>query len=215
MQILSDVLHAAGQYLKIPCTIILLLLMAAAIVEVGYVLCEAVLRLRRKPADLMSLVYWLPGKKPEEIRAAVERTSLLKSQKKAVFQLLDAAPLEENVQVATASYLLEREEASCQRILAVTNLVIKLGPIFGLLGTLIPLGPGIVALGRGDTATLSAAMNYAFDTTIAGLISAAVCSVISLVRKKWYKKEMADLELLMEGCLAQLKEDAKKGDQIV
>lgn len=38
------------------------------------------------------------------------------------------------------------------------NTVAKLGPMFGLLGTLIPLGPGIVALGRSDTAALSQSM---------------------------------------------------------
>lgn len=53
-------------------------------------------------------------------------------------------------------------------------MIAKLGPMFGLLGTLIPLGPGIVALGQGDTVTLSESMNVAFDTTIAGVISAAV-----------------------------------------
>lgn len=58
-------------------------------------------------------------------------------------------------------------------------MIAKLGPMFGLLGTLIPLGPGIVALGQGDTVTLSESMNVAFDTTIAGVISAAVASVIS------------------------------------
>ena len=154
--------------------------------------------------ELMDLVNGLSGKNPDEIRTAVENAPLLQRQKKAVFQLLETAALEENVQVATASYLLEQEEAASQKIVSVTNLIARLGPVFGLLGTLIPLGPGIVALGRGDTATLSAAMNYAFDTTIAGLISAAVCSVISLLRQKWYKKETADLELLLEGCLAQL-----------
>ena len=34
-------------------------------------------------------------------------------------------------------------------------MIAKLGPMFGLLGPLIPLGPGIVALGQGDTVTLS------------------------------------------------------------
>lgn len=39
--------------------------------------------------------------------------------------------------------------------------------MLGLLGTLIPLGPGIIALGQGDTQTLSTSLLTAFDTTIA------------------------------------------------
>ena len=84
----------------------------------------------------------------------------------------------------------------------------KLGPMFGLLGTLIPLGPGIMALGRGDTATLSASMSVAFDTTIAGLITAAVCAVISGIRRRWYNAEIADVEAVMEGVLQEMKGDA-------
>ena len=38
----------------------------------------------------------------------------------------------------------------------------------------------------------------AFDTTIAGLIAAAFCLVISTVRRRWYAGYMADLETLMD-----------------
>lgn len=55
-----------------------------------------------------------------------------------------------------------------------------------------------MALGQGDTVTLSESMNVAFDTTIAGVISAAVASVISHIRKRWYNDDMVSLETLME-----------------
>ena len=79
----------------------------------------------------------------------------------------------------------------------------------GLLGTLIPLGPGIVALGQGDTVTLSESMNVAFDTTIAGVISAAVASVISHIRKRWYNDDMVSLETLMEAVLEEVTSDVE------
>ena len=82
-----------------------------------------------------------------------------------------------------------------------TELVVKLGPMFGLMGTLIPLGPGIVALGTGDVQTLSSSMEMAFDTTIAGVISAAVCSVLTGIRKRWYNRNMQNIQLLMESIL--------------
>ena len=70
--------------------------------------------------------------------------------------------------------------------------------MLGLMGTLIPLGPGIMALGQGDTYTLSVSLLTAFDTTIAGLIAAAFCLVISTVRRRWYSGYTADLETLMD-----------------
>lgn len=55
--------------------------------------------------------------------------------------------------------------------------------MLGLLGTLIPLGPGIIALGQGDTQTLSTSLLTAFDTTIAGLCAAAVCLVVTTLQQ--------------------------------
>ena len=79
-----------------------------------------------------------------------------------------------------------------------SELLARLAPMLGLLGTLIPLGPGIIALGQGDTQTLSTSLLTAFDTTIAGLCAAAVCLVVTTLRKRWYGGYMADLETLMD-----------------
>ena len=59
--------------------------------------------------------------------------------------------------------------------------------MFGLMGTLIPLGPGLIALGQGDTKTLSDSLLIAFDTTIAGLVAGAIAYVVSGIRKSWYE----------------------------
>ena len=108
-----------------------------------------------------------------------------------------------------AERLLATEEARNARTTSITDMIAKLGPMFGLLGTLIPLGPGIVALGQGDTVTLSESMNVAFDTTIAGVISAAVASVISHIRKRWYNDDMVSLETLMEAVLEEVTGDVE------
>lgn len=70
--------------------------------------------------------------------------------------------------------------------------------MLGLMGTLIPLGPGIIALGQGDTYTLSTSLLMAFDTTVAGLACAAAALIISTIRKRWYRNYMSMLETLME-----------------
>lgn len=60
-------------------------------------------------------------------------------------------------------------ENLARRRIARSDLLAKIGPTLGLMGTLIPLGPGIAALGRGDFMALSQAVTTAFDTTIVGL----------------------------------------------
>ena len=206
---MTDILHAIGQGLRIPCYVVLLILMAVAVVEIGFLIYEAAQRAGSDKVNAVELLHAMRGKSPQEIGAILDKEPFLSRQKKMFSRLLDTADLPEESRLAAARRMLEGEDAYYGRILRVTDTAAKLGPMFGLLGTLIPLGPGIMALGRGDTATLSASMSVAFDTTIAGLITAAVCAVISGIRKRWYDAELADVEAIMEGVLQELKGGAR------
>ena len=101
-----------------------------------------------------------------------------------------------------ADNLLEHEQAHYDRLIKLTDLAAKLAPMFGLLGTLIPLTSASSPWGRATPHTLSVSLLTAFDTTIVGLIAAAVCMVVSTVRKRWYGAYMSDLETLAD-CLCE------------
>ena len=90
-----------------------------------------------------------------------------------------------------------------------SDMLAKLAPMFGLLGTLIPLGPGIVALGEGDTFTLSNSLLIAFDTTVAGLIAAAAALVVTAVRKSWYNRYIKDLDTVAE-CILEMEKNGEE-----
>lgn len=62
----------------------------------------------------------------------------------------------------------------------------RLGPILGLMGTLIPLGPGLAALGNGDVKILATSIQVAFDTTVLGLLIGLVGFVLGRLRRRWY-----------------------------
>lgn len=205
---MTEILHSIGQGLRIPCYAVLLILMAVAVAEIGYLIYEAAQRANSDDVNTVELLHAMRGKSIAEIGALLDGEPFLTRQKKMFSRLLDTTDLPEESRLAAAKRMLEEEDAYYDRILHVTDTVAKLGPMFGLLGTLIPLGPGIMALGRGDTATLSASMSIAFDTTIAGLITAAVCAVISGIRRRWYNAEIADVETVMEGVLQEMKGDA-------
>ena len=95
---------------------------------------------------------------------------------------------------ALARRLLAGEELHYARITNRTDLVVRLGPMFGLMGTLIPLGPGMIALGQGNTKVLADSLLIAFDTTVSGLAAAGVAFVISRLRKRWYEDYLSALE---------------------
>ncbi|XPF93581.1 MotA/TolQ/ExbB proton channel family protein [Colwellia sp. RE-S-Sl-9] len=66
------------------------------------------------------------------------------------------------------------------------DLFARSGPILGLMGTLIPLGPGLTALGSGNIDILATALTVAFDTTVVGLLIGLVAYTLGRIRRRWY-----------------------------
>lgn len=206
---ISNMLRAVASSLNYPVMIVLLILLAAAIIIAGTLVVEIFTERRRLKVKMPRLFDALrSGEMSTE--ECILQSGLLKQQKAALIELTKHPELTENMREALAVNILEREQARFDKRVQYTDMIAKLGPMFGLLGTLIPLGPGIIALGQGDTYTLSQSLLVAFDTTIVGLICAAVATVISTIRKRWYSKYMSDLEALTECVLEVVKEDAQE-----
>mgnify|MGYP003587001742 FL=1 len=74
------------------------------------------------------------------------------------------------------------------------DFITRLAPMLGLMGTLIPLGPGLAALGDGNVKILSTAMSVAFDTTVLGLLCGMIGFVIARLRRRWYDKALTQME---------------------
>ena len=107
---------------------------------------------------------------------------------------------------ALAEKLIENEEDIIEKKLQKTDIVTKIGPTLGLMGTLIPMGPGLAALGSGDVVTLSNAIIVAFDTTVVGIGSGAVAYVVSKIRRRWYEQYLSNLDALSKAVLDRLNE---------
>ena len=74
----------------------------------------------------------------------------------------------------------------------------KMGPMLGLMGTLIPMGPALVGLSTGDIASMAYNMQVAFATTVVGLFSSAIGFITQQVKQRWYLQDMTNLEFLSE-----------------
>lgn len=88
-----------------------------------------------------------------------------------------------------------RFEQYAQRRLERADLLARSGPILGLMGTLIPLGPGLSALSSGDIEILATALTVAFDTTVIGLLVGLVAYLIGRVRRRWYEETWRAIEV--------------------
>ena len=210
---LNNVLRAVSSGLRYPVVVVLLLIMAATLVLLGSLLVEIFTERRHLKVSMPQLVDRLrtAGRSGQNaMTEAIASGGLLRRQENIIIELTQHPELTADMRRALADRLLEEEQSRMERIVKYSDLLAKLGPIFGLLGTLIPLGPGIIALGQGDTYTLSQSLLTAFDTTVAGLISAAVAMVISSVRKGWYANYMSILETLTDCVLEEENDHAAK-----
>ena len=173
----------------------------------GSLLVEALGERRRSKVNIPELLNAFKEKDFEGIRDEIMNSSLLRRQKAALSELLKYNDLPGVSRQALARRLLSDEELYYARITSRTDLVARLGPMFGLMATLIPLGPGLIALGQGDTKTLADSLLIAFDATVTGLAAAGVAYAISQLRKRWYEDYLAGLEALMESLLEVLERE--------
>lgn len=75
-----------------------------------------------------------------------------------------------------------------------SDFLARIAPMLGLMGTLIPLGPGLAALGSGELSILTTAMSVAFDTTVLGLLVGIIGFVLGRVRRRWYDDALSRME---------------------
>ena len=74
------------------------------------------------------------------------------------------------------------------------DLLARIGPMLGLMGTLIPLGPGLAAMGRGELDVLAQAVTVAFNTTVLGLLIGILGFLLGRLRRRWYDGAMERME---------------------
>lgn len=201
--ILQNALHTISQWLLIPDMVILILLILGTIASVGGIIVESVRERSVVKENVTDLIFKIHGKNLKEIRELIEGSRIYTRHKEALFTVLDHGSLPEETLIAAAKRLISTEESLFEKKAARTEMMSRIAPMFGLMGTLIPLGPGLIALGQGDTMTLSDSLIIAFDTTVAGLITAAVCYVIAKIRRRWYDDYMVSLETLMDAILEE------------
>ncbi|MCI5944717.1 MAG: MotA/TolQ/ExbB proton channel family protein [Eubacterium sp.] len=207
----NSILRVIISNFQTPVVIILLVLMVATVIVAGTFVYEFFIEHRKLKADIPKLIETINMAEPEELKQLILQNKLLPRQKKALEELIGETEMDESTLETYAAQLLFEEEEHYQKYLRWPQMISKLGPMFGLLGTLVPLGPGLMALGQGNTEMLSQSLLIAFDTTSAGVVIAAVAIVIAQIRKQWYRRYSQALESLMEVILTKMKSDTRSG----
>lgn len=199
---LNGALDVISQSLSIPVIVILLVMVVLSIIFLGGFISEYTSR-RKVPISVISdLIYNIGSSSSvDEVKSHIEGAGIPKSQKKILTTIADSSSLSTASREALARKLVEQEEEKIDKSLEKTDIITRIGPTLGLMGTLIPMGPGLAALGSGDITTLAESLTIAFNTTIVGIGSGALCYVISKIRRGWYDKYISDLDTLSDAVL--------------
>ena len=193
METISNALFWISNGLLVPVVVLLLLFLVRALILVGGFFGEYY----RRHGLQQQLTAVLEGHADAResglaeltVRPQAEKSPLLR----AVRQLLA-----HRTDTAWCERLLSNFEVDAQRELASARTLAKLGPMLGLMGTLIPMGPALVGLAAGDLASMAYNMQVAFATTVVGMLIAAIGVVILQVRQRWYAREFNDLEYISQ-----------------
>lgn len=84
------------------------------------------------------------------------------------------------------------------RQLELQRIVSRVAPMLGLVATMIPMGPALVAVAQGNTRGMAENLVVAFAAVIVALVAAAITFVVHTVRRRWLLEELNALLLAQE-----------------
>ena len=200
MNFISDILFWISTGLLVPVIVLLILLFIRSLLLVGSFFGQY-LNIRKNGRALRTR---LEGLTPLTV-ASLEGTLPRGNRSISVRYLNDMLAHKDSP--AHVRRILADFEIAADKDLSSSRTLTKLGPMLGLMGTLIPMGPALVGLSTGDISSMAYNMPVAFATTVVGLFSSAVGFMTQQVKNRWYMQDMTNLEFV-----AELLEAGKKQD---
>lgn len=85
-------------------------------------------------------------------------------------------------------------EAIAVHRLEALRIASRIGPMLGLVATMIPMGPALMALADGQLQEVSRNLTIAFSAVILALIGSAITYAVVSVRRRWLATELSAIE---------------------
>lgn len=191
MNYISDILYWISTGLLVPVIVLLIILFGRSLLLIGsffsqYMTIRKTEAILRKEFDNLNY---------DDISSLQERIPKIKT---SLVTLYIHKILEIRESIPHVERLLADFEIAADKDLAVSKTLTKMGPMLGLMGTLIPMGPALVGLSTGDISSMAYNMQVAFATTVVGLFASAIGFITQQVKQRWYLQDMTNLEFLAE-----------------
>lgn len=182
---LADLLLVICNALLLPVVVLLLAMIVGCLVYTGGFVTEAIGRARHRPAFTRAI-------------EAIKRGSPLPADLVPCPGLVAQAMNHRATAPQQRDKVLDDLQLQAERLLGRLQMGVRLGPMLGLAGTLIPLGPALQALADGKIDALAQQLIVAFSTTVLGLVVGGVCFALHSVRQAWYTQDLSDIAFLFQ-----------------
>ena len=188
MSTVTQILNWISNSLLLPVIVLLLAAMVASLVSLGgfFSTYLVLLQQRRKRSELLKKI----RRSPELDPADFDEGSIFGCHL-AELNALGWNELECEKRIAEIRQGYERE-------LERAKFLTKVGPMLGLMGTLIPMGPALAGLASGNIGEMAYNMQIAFATTVVGCLVAGVGLLVYSVKRHCYTEEISNLQYVLD-----------------
>ncbi|MCI9286049.1 MAG: MotA/TolQ/ExbB proton channel family protein [Muribaculaceae bacterium] len=189
MNIISNILYWISTGLLVPVIILLIFFFIRSIILIGSFFGEYMAE-RRTSAIIDPLVKTLGT---DNLESATESLPSGPTVTQAIREIVAQKDNHARIDLILSEY-----EIAADRNLALPKTMTKMGPILGLMGTLIPMGPALVGLATGDIASMAYNMQVAFATTVVGLVVSAIGFITQHVKERWFVRNLTVMEFVAQ-----------------
>ncbi|MDL1959167.1 MAG: MotA/TolQ/ExbB proton channel family protein [Deltaproteobacteria bacterium] len=200
--LLKSLIYLIASSLLYPVLFLLVALVVYIVISSGSFFAEWLERLR--------LVKYFPERLPRLIREGNDQNFFphrVNSYLEDLRLLLNKVSQPDGVEIEN---ILQETSLRTWKSLDRIRMIIRIGPSLGLIGTLIPMGTGLAALGQGDMTGLSSDLVIAFTTTVVGLAVGIVAYFFYTIKRRWVEEDIKNIELATEILASEILEEKHK-----
>jgi len=207
---LQNIIYLISNALLIPVMALLIGGVAFSLFELGRFVYEFILR-RKHPSRIEEIAWIFDRENATEAESeSGERLSealkIIRSRGSSKLvqdfindlERLSAKIDDERILKVQVEKTIQGYEEKVARRTEITRILVRVGPMLGLMGTLIPMGPALLALSQGDVMTLANNLIIAFGTTVLGLLIGGIAYMMTEVRNRWYDGDLSDIAYICE-----------------
>ena len=188
MEYISRALFGIANSLLIPDIILLILFFLRALVLLGGTYNGLMLR-RRNNQRFNHLIKDLTPDGIENLKESLpQKTDSLYV--RYLKDMLDNGKGHEDY----TDYLITQYETETVKEVNLSRLLAKLGPVLGLIGTLISMSPALVGPSTGDISGMAYNMQVVFAATVVGLVISAVGLFTLQLKQRWFAQDVNNLD---------------------